>query len=157
MPRRGVPRHRLDASLDKRLRLGALGYRTRLRGTAGDQAVRGATALARREPDSDEIAQVRYCPTQGLLDAGRRMDRGPRPPAHLYVFAWHGKERAAVADHRAPDQWRFFVVPTHRLPDRQDSIGLPGLKLLTDDVGYEALRFTVDGAVASLRLRSTGT
>ena len=55
------------------------GYRTRLRGTAGDQAVCGPTALARWEPDSDEIAQVRYCPPQGLLDAGRRVDRGPRP------------------------------------------------------------------------------
>ena len=82
---------------------------------------------------------------------------GPERPADLYVFAWHGEERASVADHRSPDQWRFFVVPTHRLPERQDSIGLPGLKRLTDDVGYEALRFTVDRAVADPRLRSTRT
>lgn len=95
-------------------------------------------------------------PRKGYWTRDGTWIEGPDRPANLYVFAWHGKERAAVADHRAPDQWRFFVVPTHRLPERQDSIGLPGLKQLTDDVGYEALRFTVDRAVAGLRLRSTG-
>jgi hypothetical protein len=36
-------------------------------------------------------------------------------PAHVYAFAWNGLFGSA-ADHRNPDQWEFFVVPTAALP-----------------------------------------
>ncbi len=96
-------------------------------------------------------------PRKGFWTRAGVWAEGPGRPADLYVFAWHGEESASVADHRAIHQWRFFVVPTHRLPAEQHSIGRPGLKELADDVGYEALRFTVNRAVADLQPRSTGT
>jgi hypothetical protein len=45
-----------------------------------------------------------------LLEPGR--------PAHVYVFAWNGQYGDA-ADHRDPDQWQFFIVPTVKLPPQK--------------------------------------
>ncbi len=50
--------------------------------------------------------------------------------ADLYVFAWHPEEDLKSANHRRPDQWKFFVVAESELPPLQDpppktiSIGL---------------------------------
>ena len=96
-------------------------------------------------------------PRKGYWTRDGEWLEGPDRFADLYVFAWHGEERASVAEQRAPHQWRFFVVPTRRLPANRHSIGLPGLRELADDVGYEALRFTVNRALADLPPRSTGT
>jgi len=43
--------------------------------------------------------------------------------AHIYIFAWHGITSES-ADHRDPQQWEFFVVPTSALP-MQESIRSP--------------------------------
>lgn len=59
--------------------------------------------------------------------------------AEIYVFAWHGEERETVADDRAPEQWRLFVVPATSLRPKQSDIGLLDLKKLTDSVEHEAL------------------
>ena len=46
--------------------------------------------------------------------------------ADLYVFAWHPEKglkndrRLLRADHRRPDQWKFFVVPEKCLPRPKD-------------------------------------
>ena len=59
--------------------------------------------------------------------------------AEIYIFAWHGEAREVIADHRAPEQWNFFVVPTKSLRPKQQSFGLLDLEALTEAVGYEAL------------------
>ena len=63
----------------------------------------------------------------------------PGRPAHIYVFAWHPETDATRADQRVPAQWRFFPVPTERLPTSQQSIGLAGLKRLASAVSFEML------------------
>ena len=59
--------------------------------------------------------------------------------AEIYIFAWHGETRESAADHRAPEQWRFLVVPTKSLRANLRSVGLHDLKEIADAVGFEAL------------------
>ena len=81
------------------------------------------------------------------------LDRDPiEPPdrlAEIYVFAWHGEKREQVADHRAPEQWRFLVIPTKGIRANLRHIGLHNLEEITDAVGFESLleavRETLDG------------
>ena len=60
-----------------------------------------------------------------------------RRHADLYVFAWHPEADLNIADHRCPDQWKFFVVAELELPTPPDpppknmSISPPGLKKLS--------------------------
>ena len=77
----------------------------------------------------------------------RSFDLGKKRRADIYIFAWHGKRNKQEADHRELDQWRFFVVPTRRLPRTQQSIGLRSLKNLAAQVGHEELRSAVNRAV----------
>lgn len=78
----------------------------------------------------------------------------PRRQAHLYVFAWHPENDAAAADHRCPAQWRFYVVPEHRLRRRQKSIGLRTLVRLTKPCGYDELAGDVDAVAVKLFSRA---
>ena len=74
-------------------------------------------------------------------DAAVRVDlpKGERVrPADIYIFAWHPETDSATADHRQPEQWEFYVVPEHRLPD-QKSISLNPLKNLAAAVTYAEL------------------
>jgi hypothetical protein len=50
------------------------------------------------------------------------------------------------ADHRDPRQWRFYVIPTTRLPARK-TISLVKVALLSDAVPWIGLK----GAIESLR------
>ncbi len=75
-----------------------------------------------------------------------------RPPdrlAEIYVFAWHGETGESAADHRAPEQWEFLVVPAKSLRANLRSIGLHDLEETTGAVGFEllagAVRETLDG------------
>ena len=76
----------------------------------------------------------------------------PGRVADIYVFGWHSESEESVADHRAPEQWTFFVVPPSSLPATQKSIGLASLKRLVGATGYESLapavQETVDGSRA---------
>jgi len=54
-------------------------------------------------------------------------------PAHLYVFAWNSLFGSA-ADHRDPEQWEFFIVPTTALPAGK-RIGLTRLRSIVSHVG----------------------
>lgn len=96
------------------------------------------------------LPRFEMAPRRGYWARDGEWIEGPDRFADLYVFAWHGEQRASVADQRAPYQWRFFVVPTQRLPARRDSIGLAGLRELADEVGYEALPYTVNRCLADL-------
>ena len=40
-------------------------------------------------------------------------------PADIYVLAWDPKTDRALVGHRAPEQWRFFVIPTSVLRVRE--------------------------------------
>ena len=70
-------------------------------------------------------------------------------PADIYVLAWHPERDRSVVDHREPEQWRFFVIPTSIFRARETVIGLAGLEELTKAIGYESLagavQETLDG------------
>ncbi len=67
----------------------------------------------------------------------------PGRPAHIYVFAWHGKDDKH-ANHRDPRQWHFFVVKKEDLPDAQKSIGLAGLEKIASPCSIEELKRAVE-------------
>ena len=73
---------------------------------------------------------------------------GKKRRANIYIFAWHGQRNKQKADQRELDQWRFLVVPTGRLPETQQSIGLRSLQNLAEEVGHEELQSAVNQAVA---------
>jgi len=54
-------------------------------------------------------------------------------PAHVYVFAWNGFF-GEIADHRNPDQWEFFIVPTAALPLGK-RLGLTQLRAIVGHIG----------------------
>ena len=64
---------------------------------------------------------------------GKSFIAGSGHHAQIYVFAYHPVTDDSV-DHRDPAQWRFYVVPTERLPPSQ-RITLEKLKLLGEEVG----------------------
>ena len=78
--------------------------------------------------------------------------------ADLYVFAWHPEENLKIANHRRPDQWKFFVVAESELPTLPDpppkniSIGLKELKecAAAERGSYEALPDMVTKALESI-------
>jgi len=63
--------------------------------------------------------------------------------AEIYIFAWHGETRESIADHRAPEQWGFLVVPAKSLRANLRSIGLHEIEEITDAVGFESLAWAV--------------
>ena len=71
----------------------------------------------------------------------------PPRPADLYVMAWHDETDPNIADHRLPEQWRFYVVPEHRLPPGQKSITLRPLSRLAEACGFDDLAETVERAM----------
>ena len=75
------------------------------------------------------------------------------PLSDLYVFAWHDVENEEVCDQREPDQWRFFVFPTHASIQDQESVDLEFLRTQVEEkqaeeVGYEGLPHAVNRALA---------
>lgn len=54
-------------------------------------------------------------------------------PAHIYAFAWHGLIGDA-ADHRDPDQWQFFILPSTSLPP-QKTLRLSRLRSIAETAG----------------------
>ena len=76
--------------------------------------------------------------------------KGLDRPADIYVLALHPETRRTVIDHRAPEQWRFFVIPTSILRVRQTSIGLANLEALTEVVQHEALAIAVQETLDGL-------
>ena len=72
----------------------------------------------------------------------------PQRLADLYVMARHDETNPSIADHRLPEQWRFYVVPEHRLPPRQKSISLNPLSRLAEACGFDDLAATVERAMA---------
>ena len=75
--------------------------------------------------------------------------REPGRHADIYIFAWHPEQNEDVADHRAPEQWMFYVVPTKALPEKQ-RIGLAEIESLTRPVRSESLTLTVAQLLSAL-------
>lgn len=65
--------------------------------------------------------------------------------ADVYVFAWH-PVTDETADHRAPEQWMFYVVPTVNLPATK-SLSLARVKVLADPSSFHDLATTVAGCL----------
>lgn len=70
--------------------------------------------------------------------------------AAIYIFAHHPIFDPAVADHRDPLQWDFYVVPASKLP-LQKSIGLSGVRAVTQPVKFDGLLAAVRACHDSLR------
>ncbi len=63
--------------------------------------------------------------------------------ADVYVFAWHGKQDKAFADHRTASQWEFLVASESELPTQQ-SISLTPLRNLARRCTYRSLANNVE-------------
>ena len=70
--------------------------------------------------------------------------------ADIYVFAWHPETNPDIADHRCANQWRFFVVPEHKLKPGQKNISLNPVKRLAPEITYDRLAEAIDTAVSTL-------
>lgn len=73
----------------------------------------------------------------------------PGRPADVYIFAWHPVMDHEVADHRCPEQWRFFVVPEQQLPN-QKTISINRLRILAPEIGYDQLAAEIETWIARL-------
>ena len=98
-------------------------------------------------PPSFDIA-----PRGGYYGESGWVDKAETPQrfADLYVMAWHAETDRNVVDHRLPEQWRFYVVPEHRLPAAQKRIGLGPLSRLVEACGFDELAAAVEQAMAEL-------
>ena len=98
----------------------------------------------RLKPPKFDIAPRKEPWTKG----GGRPYYTPGRPSHIYVFAWHPEIDPCIADHRRPDQWNFFVVPTHCLPSDQKTISLRPLRGLAPEISYADL----PGAISDIMM-----
>lgn len=80
--------------------------------------------------------------------AGAEWIPGRGHNAELFVMAHHFVCDEST-DHCAPNQWRFFVVPTLMLPPTK-TIGLSRLEKLVTACSYAALPETVSASAAEL-------
>ena len=97
-------------------------------------------------PSFDIAPRGGYYGESGWVDKAET----PQRFADLYVMAWHAETDRNVVDHRLPDQWRFYVVPEHRLPAAQKRIGLGPLSRLAEACGFDELAAAVEQAMAEL-------
>lgn len=67
----------------------------------------------------------------------KRID-APGRNADIYVLGLH-EVTDDTADHREPNQWRFYVVPTFKLPATSKTIGLGPVRRLANPVNYLGL------------------
>jgi len=97
-------------------------------------AVRNATFTA-TSPNSISVTTIAlaWTSTTWFDSAGAVWTKEAGRPAHVYVFAWNGRVGTA-ADHRNPDQWEFFVIPTRTLPT-QKTLRLSRVSKIVGDAG----------------------
>lgn len=69
--------------------------------------------------------------------------------AHLYVLAYHDRQDDG-ADHRDPEQWEFFVLPSRAIPPVA-RIGLASVRRLTESVPILELSAKVNFVAATCR------
>jgi hypothetical protein len=71
----------------------------------------------------------------------------------IYIFAWHPVEDVALADHRMPAQWQFFVVSEVELPAGQKTISLATVRRRWEPFGFHYIPAKVAEAISSLTQR----
>lgn len=86
----------------------------------------------------------------GSKDGSVWVDTGLMRQADIYIMAWHGETDHLVADHRQPEQWRFFVVPEHLLRPGQKRIGLNPVATIRQVCTYDDLAERVAAEFAEL-------
>lgn len=73
----------------------------------------------------ETIASFDIAPRKGYwADGGNQWVAKPGRHAHVFVFAHQPVLDKKKCDQRDADQWRFYVVRTERLPEKQKRIGL---------------------------------
>jgi hypothetical protein len=75
-------------------------------------------------------------PTSGYWE-GDVWTPNPGRQSSIYVFAHHPGTDLASTDHRDPQQWRFYVLPSDALPPATRSIGLQQVRLRSASVWRE--------------------
>ena len=73
----------------------------------------------------------------------------PGRAAHMYILAYHDR-RDDTADHRDPQQWEFFVLPSSIIPPVA-RIALGSVRRLTDSVAINELANRVEHVATSAR------
>ena len=132
------------------LEKGVDGVRVEVKQSAALQTWHRPTSSQKSPPSFDIAPRTGYTTAEAVwvdLPAGERVRF-----ADIYVFAWHPEENPDSADHRRAEQWQFFVVPEHRLPD-QKTISLNPLQKLATAVTYDQLAATVEKVAAELPYR----
>lgn len=61
-----------------------------------------------------------------------------------FLFAFHGEGDPDFADHRDPEQWRFFLVPRQALPTRW-RVTLPAVRRLAPELRFGDLGAAIEG------------
>lgn len=119
------------------------GVRLEIKQAAARQTWDGGEALPRSNPRFDIAPRSGYWTKEGQwVDSPGRY-------AHVYIFAWHGRD-SADADQTDPRQWRFFVVAERDLPRGQKSIGLRRLKEIAAECGIADLRRALEGTCPAI-------
>lgn len=123
------------------------GVRLEVKQAAARQSWDGKAQTRKRNPRFDIAPRTGYWPRDGgqwvPADKNRRV-------AQIYVFAWHGENKAKLCDQRNTEQWLFYVVREEHLPPGQKSIGLTALQELVAPCRIGELRNTVADAAKGL-------
>lgn len=71
---------------------------------------------------------------------GKRVTKVSGRAADIYIFALHAELDPQKADQRDASQWKFKVVQSKLLPEKQKSIGIRPLESLSKSVSYKELK-----------------
>ena len=145
-------------SWEGRLRLGAVGPQTSFGVPHRGQAGRGAAGVGLRRLREGETPRFDVAPRKGYYPAKGKWKPKPRRHADIYIFAWHPETKAERADHRAPEQWTFYVMATGALtPGDQRSIGLAYIETrVRCGKAWKATAESLAGAVDAVRRSLSG-
>jgi hypothetical protein len=77
--------------------------------------VKQSSALQSWKTPKESAAIFDIAPRTGYWVDGLRWVQETARHAHIYVFARHPVTDIALADHRDPSQWDFYVIPSFKL------------------------------------------
>jgi hypothetical protein len=106
-----------------------------------------SSAAKRRPVPRFDIAE-----RTGYWESGTTWIASPGRFADLYVFAYHPIAHEG-ADHRNPDQWVFYVVPTRSLPNTKTA-SLPTIEQLSPRIRISDLACSVEAARLAMERKS---
>ena len=112
--------------------------------------VKQSAALQNWHDESSKACPARFdiAERTGFWDDKSKWVEAPGRAAAIYVFAHHPVFDRAVADHRDPLQWDFYVTPASDLP-AQKTIGLAGVLTLSGvhKASFETLKAAVNNCL----------